>query len=152
MLPDTEWRTTVLYTIGYQGLQLDDFIRILKQHGVNAIIDVRNIPHSRKRGFSKKHLIALAAANDMEYFSLKALGSPAPIRQKLREAGDYEEFFEAYEKHMKQQKAVLEDAAAMAQNGICCLLCYERDASLCHRKIVASEIATLDHGMEVVHL
>ncbi|MFC1716047.1 DUF488 family protein [Candidatus Poribacteria bacterium] len=150
MLPYTA--AMILYTIGYQGLQPDEFIQTLRQHGVDIIIDVREIPHSRKRGFSLKHLTVLATANYMEYFSFRTLGSPTPLRQKLRQDGNHQEFLEEYRKYLAGQKEDLDKVISMAQRGTCCLLCYEKDADFCHRKIVASEIAELDQGMQIVHL
>ena len=45
-----------LYTAGYEGLTIDAFIARLKQAGIDRVLDVREYPLSRKKGFSKKCL------------------------------------------------------------------------------------------------
>ncbi|MDP2877672.1 MAG: DUF488 domain-containing protein, partial [Holophaga sp.] len=47
-------KTTTLCTFGYEGLTIEAFIARLKESGVRTIIDVRELPLSRKKGFSKK--------------------------------------------------------------------------------------------------
>jgi uncharacterized protein (DUF488 family) len=44
---------TTLYTIGYEGTDIDRFVATLKAVGVQLLADVRALPLSRKRGFSK---------------------------------------------------------------------------------------------------
>ena len=43
----------MLYTIGYQSKSIDDFISRLRNHDISTLIDVREVPISRKKGFSK---------------------------------------------------------------------------------------------------
>ena len=50
-----------LYTVGYEGAVLGDFIATLKAFGIKQIIDVRDLPLSRKRGFSKNALASALA-------------------------------------------------------------------------------------------
>ena len=42
-----------LFTIGYEGAALDDFMRTLKTAKVDVLLDVRELPMSRRKGFSK---------------------------------------------------------------------------------------------------
>ena len=45
-----------LFTIGYIGLTLEEFIDGLTSRGIECLIDTREIPISRKKGFSKSSL------------------------------------------------------------------------------------------------
>ena len=45
-----------LMTIGYEGLELSEFFALLKHSKVSMIVDVRELPLSRKRGFAKAAL------------------------------------------------------------------------------------------------
>ena len=45
-----------LYTFGYEGLTIEAFIERLKQARVQLIVDVHELPLSRKKGFSKNAL------------------------------------------------------------------------------------------------
>ena len=83
----------VLYTVGYEGRSIDDFVTILKSAGVTRLIDVREIPLSRKRGFSKSALKQRLDDESIAYVHYKELGSPSEIRHKLKEDWDYNYFF-----------------------------------------------------------
>jgi uncharacterized protein (DUF488 family) len=65
-----------VFTIGYEERSIDEFISRLKKFHINVLIDVREIPTSRKAGFSKKRLAEFLRSADIEYIHVKALGSP----------------------------------------------------------------------------
>ena len=81
----------LLYTVGYEGADLSDFLNTLKVHKIKQIIDVRDLPLSRKRGFSKNALAAALAKIGITYLHLKALGDPKPGREAAR-SGDFASF------------------------------------------------------------
>jgi uncharacterized protein (DUF488 family) len=43
-----------IYTIGYEGTALSDFIWTLRDRGVSLLLDIRERPQSRQPGFSKQ--------------------------------------------------------------------------------------------------
>ncbi|MBK6650144.1 MAG: DUF488 domain-containing protein [Betaproteobacteria bacterium] len=45
-----------LFTLGYEGLTIDAFIARLQAAQVKTVVDVRELPLSRKKGFSKTGL------------------------------------------------------------------------------------------------
>jgi uncharacterized protein (DUF488 family) len=45
-----------LLTIGYEGREINEFVKYLKQYNISCLIDIREIPISRKKGFSKSAL------------------------------------------------------------------------------------------------
>ncbi len=69
-----------LLTIGYEGLNTHQFIGLLKLGDVQTVVDIRQMPLSRKPGFSKKSLSLLVQAHDMDYIHIGALGCPKDIR------------------------------------------------------------------------
>jgi uncharacterized protein (DUF488 family) len=58
---------------------------------VRLLIDVRELPTSRRKGFAKSALSSALAAADIGYLHLKGLGDPKPGRDAAR-AGDYAGF------------------------------------------------------------
>jgi hypothetical protein len=46
-------RMTTLFTVGYEGSKPSDLFASLQDNGVTLLIDVRDVPISRKPGFSK---------------------------------------------------------------------------------------------------
>ena len=54
MAPDAAAAEVVLFTLGYEGLRLEDWLARLRAHAVAAVCDVRRNPVSRKPGFSRR--------------------------------------------------------------------------------------------------
>ncbi|MBL6081923.1 DUF488 domain-containing protein [Belnapia sp. T18] len=131
-----------LATIGYEGVTLDDFIATLQDTGIKRLMDVRELPLSRRRGFSKTALSAALAEAGIEYVHLRGLGDPKPGRDAAR-SGDMPRFRRIFGAHMKTPKAQadLAVAARLAIGGGTCLMCFEHDHSGCHRSIVADAIS-----------
>lgn len=144
---------TFLFTIGYEGLKLQDFITRLKENDIKILVDVREIPWSRKRGFSKSQLEKAVREYGIGYTHIKQLGSPSVLRRRVREKGDYEIFFNEYKRYLGTQTEELKALQKMIEDTICCLMCYEKKVDMCHRKIIVSEIKRLDkNGLKIIHL
>ena len=140
----------IVNTIGYEGLTPDRFICLLKERNVNAITDVRLTPVSRKKGFSKGVLSTMLAENGIEYIPLKELGAPKNLRTSLYESNDYDSFFNEYYKHFIQQEESLDELISTIKEKRCCLLCFEKDWHLCHRRVIAQELEL--RGASVFHI
>lgn len=142
-----------LYTIGYQGLSLEKFISMLQAHNVEEVVDVRELPLSRKPGFSKTKLSEALRDADIGYRSIRALGSPRDLRQEYRATQDWEDFSKRFLDHLKSQTDALQDLVDLAYADTICLMCYEHDSAVCHRRIVAEEAVKMaDNGLRIKHL
>ncbi|MEW8439700.1 MAG: DUF488 domain-containing protein [Candidatus Thiodiazotropha taylori] len=141
---------THIFTIGYEGANIDDFIKTLRCMGVNTLLDVREIPISRKKGFSKTRLREELIRAGIYYRHEKMLGSPKPVRDKLKISGDYTLFFREFDRHLKQQDDLLEILADDLQGSVA-LMCYERNYQECHRSSVARALGDLV-GVEPKHI
>ena len=69
--------THPLYTIGYEGAKPEEFAATLKDAGVSILLDIREVPWSRKPGFSKEPLRKLLGGVNIDYMHLQKLGNPA---------------------------------------------------------------------------
>jgi len=142
-----------LFTSGYEGVALEDFIDQLKRNDVQILIDIREKPLSRKKGFSKKSLTAALALENIDYLHLKELGSPSELRKKLREDKDYSYFFNKFSSYLSSNKKCLQEALEVIQSSIACLLCYEKNHKECHRKLVVEELIQMNNDeLHVKHL
>lgn len=130
-----------LATIGYEKATLPDVIARLKGAGVEVLIDVRAVASSRRAGFSKTLLSASLNAEGIGYVHLRELGTPKPGRIAAR-AGRVGEMQAIFRDHMHEPAAQLEleKAKAIASGEKAALLCYEADAAVCHRAILAERI------------
>ena len=144
-----------IYTIGYQNITIEDFCRILTENEITAIADIRENPYSRNRDFSQKAIIAHLQKAGIAYFHFKALGSPPDLRREVRENHDYKRFFEQYTNHLNTQSDTLAELNNIIYDNTICLLCYEHDIAICHRRIVAEKLAELAEAagpVEIIHL
>jgi uncharacterized protein (DUF488 family) len=141
-----------LCTIGYEKAGQQEVLAALAAAKVATLIDVRDRPQSRRAGFSKRQLQAAVEAAGMRYVHLKALGTP-PEGREANHRRQWDRFWCIVDTRLASAEAELElqHAAEIAGEGIACLLCYEADWHICHRKRVA-EILTARHGFEVQHL
>ena len=131
-------------TIGYEGSTIDDFVVALLHVSIDVLIDVRDLPLSRKKGFSKKQLAGALAAAGIEYVHLRGLGDPRAGRQAAR-AGNYREFQTIFNRHMKTEAALrdIDIAAELVSARRACLMCFECNHARCHRSIVADRLAKI---------
>lgn len=132
----------VLYTIGYEGAEISQFLDTLRECGVERVIDIRDLPVSRKPGFSKTSLSSALQKHGIAYSHLKPLGDPKAGREAMRR-GDYAAFVEIYGAHLtaEESQVALKDAVRLAQSDRSVLLCFERSPKECHRTIVAIEMS-----------
>lgn len=131
-----------LRTIGYEAATQAAVIAALKAAEVETLLDVRAVASSRRAGFSKRLLAASLAEAGIDYVHLRALGTPKAGRTAAR-AGRTAEMRAIYEAHLAEPEAQLELAEAVDIASGCktALLCFEADASRCHRRIVAERMA-----------
>jgi uncharacterized protein (DUF488 family) len=141
-----------LYSIGYEKALLADVLATLTRAGVATLIDVRDRPISRRPGFSKRQLAAAIEDAGMRYVHLAALGTPPEGRLANRRR-EWERFWQIVEEKLASTEAELDlrKAAELAAAAPSCLLCYEGDWRVCHRRRIA-EILAQRHRFEVRHL
>lgn len=139
-----------VFTIGYEGATVGDFLAALREAGVARVIDVRALPLSRRPGFSKSPLRAALAEAGIGYVHLRALGTPAAGREAARK-GRHAELERIYAGQLELPEAIAEGARMrdLADDKPSALLCFERDPAGCHRSLLLNAVAP---GAEVVHL
>ena len=126
-----------LYTIGYEGATMDEFVAALRLAGVGRVIDVRAVANSRRPGFSKTPLRNALAEAGIDYVHLRALGTPAEGGAAAR-AGQQERLEAIYAAQLDLPDAIVaaEEMKALAAQRPSALLCYERDPGGCHRSLL----------------
>ncbi len=140
-------------TIGYEGMNLDRFFCLLRAGRVDTIIDVRQNPLSRKKGFSKTALATAACANGFRYVHLREFGCPKAIRDDYRRDHDWARYTERYLAYLDTLDTPLALLIRQVLENRCCLLCFEADPVTCHRSFVATRVADDAYApLTVVHL
>ncbi len=141
-----------LYTIGYEKAALAAFLAVLHGAGVQRVIDVRDLPLSRRAGFSKTPLSNALAGIGIAYTHLKPLGTPPEGREANRRR-QWPAFWQIVEARLQTPEAqhALEQAADLAAKAPSALLCYEADPCICHRLRVG-QLLCETHGFTLTHL
>lgn len=142
-----------LYTIGYEGRRPKSLLKILKEQYVKIIVDVREVNISKNPAYSGPAISRLLGQNGIGYIHFSILGAPRELRAKLRQDGNYEEFFDSYKSYILENPSYLLDLHRISESNTVCLLCTERDRQKCHRKILAEALAFgFENLYEIIHL
>ncbi len=147
-----------LYTIGYEGAAQSALLQSLLYNDIDILLDIRELPQSRKPGFSKTALSQALVGHGIEYIHMRALGTPRDIRHHRRIDHDQDAFRDAFLEYLATQEEAMADLVARVQKDSehqrrYCLLCYEANPRLCHRWFVAERAKEMMGGnLEIVHL
>jgi len=142
-----------LSTIGYEGTKPEPFFDVLLDNQITLLIDVRELPLSRKPGFSKTALDKQAQRCGIHYMHWCELGCPRDIRHDYRADEDWTRYTRRYLAHLRKQEKEIEKLLAAISGENACLLCFETDPHRCHRSYVAKATAEITASkLEIIHL
>jgi uncharacterized protein (DUF488 family) len=127
-----------LFTIGYEGRAVDELIAILSAHRIERVIDVRELPLSRRRGFSKTPLGDALRAAGIDYVHMREAGNPY---RRLKDTIPRGKLLAKYRAHLARADAAVASVAAQVRGRRVALLCYEADPADCHRSLLAPRVA-----------
>lgn len=135
-------QTPQIFTIGYEGISIDEFINQLIRNNIQILVDVRANPHSMKYGFSGTRLKQIIENQGIKYLSIPTLGIRSENRQELNSLKDYQKLFEDFENNqMPQVKNELEELKILLKKGKrIALMCFEKDINYCHREVVSRHL------------
>lgn len=143
-------RAKTLWTIGYEGHSPESLVLALRKARVARVLDIRELPLSRRAGFSKTALAAGLAHAGIAYTHLRALGTPRVVRHAYKAGGDFARFRTDYLAHVDAQPEALDEVERLARSERCALLCVEHEHGTCHRGVLAERLEA--RGWMVTHL
>lgn len=125
-----------LFTIGYSGFMIKDFINALKNKSIGALIDIRSSPYSfRFKDYNIEHLKCLLNKNKIYYLFLgdKLGARPKDLFLYTNRVADFSKI---------AKSGSFIDACARVREGLnrfpICLMCAEKDPATCHRAILVT--------------
>jgi uncharacterized protein (DUF488 family) len=149
-----------IYTIGHSTRSVDDFVAILKSHGIVQLADIRTIPRSRRHPqFEREALRRSLADAGIDYRHMAALGGLRKPRKDSANSAWRNEGFRGYADYMETAAfaAALDDLLAWARGDASdgrarrtAIMCAEAVWWRCHRQLVAD--ALVARGVEVRHV
>ena len=133
----------VVFTIGHSTRPIEDFIRLLKAHRVQRVIDVRTIPRSRHNPqFNRDQLSVALHRARIHYRYMPGLGGlrrarPDSINVAWRNAS-----FRGYADYMQTSmfRKSLDRCIVLAKRERVVLMCAEAVAWRCHRSLIADAL------------
>ena len=129
--------TQKLFSIGYEGKSIENFVNILLQNDIRLLCDVRRNPISRKFGFSQSKLQRIVETSGIEYKHFPELGIAAEERKYLRTQENYNDLFAGYRDALPSQASVLNNLYELFESHKrIALMCYELDPRHCHRTVI----------------
>lgn len=143
-----------IFTLGYEGLYIDEFLDFLLKKKIKVLVDVRKNPVSRKKGFSKNKLAAHLKEQGIEYYHFPDIGVPSAWR-KLAKAKKLsrEKMFRDYDRKILPKRNDLLKEILKISKRRTALLCFERDALDCHRSFITKRMKKVtNQKIEAVHL
>jgi uncharacterized protein (DUF488 family) len=145
----TDEQSNILYTIGHSNHKIEDFVSLLKSHGINCIADVRSTPYSHYNAQFNRELLAseLRIAN-IEYIYLgNQLGArPGDAHCYNGNCVNFE-----YLAKTEQFHVGLDHLADISSKYRVALMCAEKDPIECHRFILVCRNLK-NFGIHIKHI
>ncbi|MBE9109989.1 DUF488 domain-containing protein [Nodosilinea sp. LEGE 07298] len=129
-----------IYTAGYEGKTVDEFLNLLMRSGIRRLVDVRYNPISRRYGFHKSTLHRLCNALDIDYQHLPGLGIPGSARADLSSTDSYIALFKEYRCGLSNRWDDLQKAMSLLKSEPSVLVCMEANPECCHRTVLAQHL------------
>jgi uncharacterized protein (DUF488 family) len=138
-----------IFTVGHSTRPIDEFLRLLKAHGVQRVVDVRTIPRSRHNPqFNRGQLSPALHRVRIHYRHMPGLGGLRRARRDSANAGWRNASFRGYADYMQTPgfDDNLEVCIDLAIQERVVLMCAEAVPWRCHRSLIAD--ALLARGID----
>ena len=142
-----------VFTAGHSTRPIEELIALLREHGVQTLVDVRRYPGSRRHPqFSRDALEASLAGAGIQYVHEPDLGGRRAVRPGSRHTAWRVEAFRGYADHMEtpEFQAALDRLMRRAAGETAAILCAEAVPWRCHRRLISD--ALVARGVEVLHI
>lgn len=127
-----------IWTIGHSNRSINVFLELLKEFGIQVLVDVRSFPTSKVEHFKRENMERLLPENGVEYIWLG------------RELGGYRKG--GYKAHMRTKmfKEGIKRLLEIASQKRTCIMCMEPNPKYCHRRFISAHLEK--KGVKVFHI
>lgn len=143
----------MVWTVGHSTRTIEEFVAVLRAHDIEALIDVRRFPASRRLPwFNAQPLAASLDAAGIAYHWIAALGGRRTPVPDSRNTGWRHPSFRGYADHMQTEEfaeglfELLMIAGGLRSAVMCAELLWWR----CHRRLLADQLVAM--GEETSHI
>ncbi|HET9845076.1 MAG TPA: DUF488 domain-containing protein [Nitrospira sp.] len=149
----TTRREPQLWTIGHSTKPIEDFLAMLRSHGIQRLVDVRTIPRSRHNPqYDTEALAAHLKKAKLTYRHMPQLGGLKKAKKDSVNAGWKNASFRGYADYMQSEqfRSALEQLMAESREWATAVMCAEAVPWRCHRSLIAD--ALLIRGWVIRHI
>lgn len=142
-----------IYTVGHSTRPIEEFLQLLRAHGIEQLADIRTVPRSKRHPhFSREALDAALERAGIRYRHFAALGGLRKPRPDSTNTGWQHPGFRGYADYMQTEpfRLGLEELEKFAAAGKTTVMCAESVWWQCHRRLLAD--ALLVRGRQVLHI
>jgi uncharacterized protein (DUF488 family) len=144
-----------LYTIGFTQKRAETFFELLRQHGIQRLVDIRLKPDGQLSGFAKRDDLPYFLhhlAGGCQYLHIPVLAPTKEILDTYRADKDWQEYERRFEALMDERGIPSALDRVEFEILTSCLMCSEATPEQCHRRLVAERLAKHWPGVEIIHL
>jgi uncharacterized protein (DUF488 family) len=149
----TTLREPQIWTIGHSTKPIEDFLALLRSHGIQRVVDVRTIPRSRHNPqYATEPLEAHLKTAKLAYLHMPELGGLKKANKDSVNVGWKNASFRGYADYMQSERfqRALELLMAESRARSTAIMCAEAVPWRCHRSLIAD--ALLIRGWSVRHI
>jgi uncharacterized protein (DUF488 family) len=142
-----------IYTIGHSTRTIEQFLELLRAHGIQELVDVRTIPQSRHNPqFGKEALTTSLQQAGIGYSHLGKLGGLRHAGKNSLNLGWQNASFRGFADYMAtpEFQAGLDELKSLAEKKTVAIMCAEAVPWRCHRSLIADALTT--QGWQVLHI
>ena len=142
-----------IWTVGHSTRSEEEFMRILKAHEIEVLVDVRTFPSSRRYPqFNQASLASALALQKIRYQHEPRLGGRRTPRPDSHNTAWNNAQFRGYADHMETEdfKQGVEELLELSANARVAVMCAEAVWWRCHRSLIADYLKA--EGHEVIHI
>jgi len=141
----------VILTVGHSTHPIEEFLEILKAHGVEQLVDVRSIPKSRHNPqFNSDALAESLATRGIVYVHMPGLGGLRHARKDSINLAWKNASFRGYADYMQtpQFQESLDELIGLAREKRTAIMCAEAVPWRCHRSLIGDALTARGIAVE----
>lgn len=144
-----------LFSVGHSNRPIEDFLFLLKAHGIKLLADIRRYPGSRKfPHFNQGNLGRHLAAESIQYVWFEKLGGfrNFTLNENSPNNGLESPAFRNYADYMMTDEFGLaaQELLSFCERGVTCMMCAEKFFWKCHRRLLSDYLTV--QGVLVEHI
>ena len=131
------------FTIGHSTHPIGEFISLLKNHGIEQLVDVRTVPKSRHvPQYNSDALASALGKQGIAYIHLKALGGLRHAKKDSVNTGWRNASFRGYADHMSTEEfgKGIDRLMELAKTKRTVIMCAEAVPWRCHRSLIGDAL------------